>query len=250
MRIYQQPYWVNPVTARAFLENLANLPEPRRALINDLPEFRQRVGILARQFSRLFDELRPLLTDQGRAPGLVAKGANDSFVIAIVGLSTHVRAVWKVAQKPREAEWIIFELRQLYHRLSCKALSAHQASEFNETTAAEDHAFHDALSKAATQKAERYIFWGWWPNSPPPLTAFEQVMYQFQRMRRHARECGNANCRSPYFFAHKRRRYCGEECARQAKSEYKRNWWDEKGRKRRQQQQAAKQQRSYRRPKQ
>jgi hypothetical protein len=64
---------------------------------------------------------------------------------------------------------------------------------------------------------------------PPPLTAFEQAMFYFQRNWDTARHCENADCPSPYFFAKSRKpqKYCSPICAGPAKRAAKLRWWNE-----------------------
>lgn len=230
MRTHQQKHWVTPTTARQVLTGLANLPDESAAPTGHplLLRIKEQVGALAHHFPEVFDELRPLLTGKAGPAGLLAQGSDgpftdpvhDPFVSAVAGLSRHVREVWKLAQHPREAEWMIFELRQLHKRLSVRALNL---PEFAES------------SPLIAKDIENWIFWGWWPDRPPALTAFEQMMYHFHRMLPQARFCANQDCQTPHFFAHKRRRYCTEKCARLAQAEYKKRWWHDRGSKRRRQ---------------
>jgi hypothetical protein len=223
---------VNAGTARSVLEDLANLPEPRPSLISALRQFRQRVRALARRFPQVFAELHAL---SGNDPA----GQDDLFLMAVIGLSMHVRTVWKASRNPREAEWIIFELRQLYQRLAQKALAVSETAEYERAVSLEPQAFQDARSRTV-RKAERYIFWGWWPNKVPPLAAFEQVMYRFQQLLPQARLCANSECENPYFFANSRRKFCSEICAQTGQRTYKLKWWNEEGKKRREQEQRLK----------
>jgi len=223
---------VNAATARSVLEDLANLPEPRPSLISALPQFRQRVRALARRYPQVFAELHAL---SGNDPA----GQDDLFLMAVIGLSTHVRTIWKASRNPREAEWIIFELRQLYQRLTQKALAVSEMAEYERAVSQEPQVFQEARSRTM-RKVERYIFWGWWPNKVPPLTAFEQVMYRFQQLLPQARLCANSECENPYFFASGRRKFCSGICARTGQKKYKLTWWNEKGKKRREQKQRLK----------
>lgn len=261
MRNYQQVSWLSPATARAFLESLANLPESPAALSKGLPQFRVQIRELERRFPTVFKELQPLLKAQGTSPVFGVKEPDDPFLMAVIGLSKHIRAAWKASPNPREAEWIIFQLRQLYQRLSLNALPPLQMSNINElerrisldlglpTPQMSDSnvevphnpmKFDDALSKSIIRLMDDFNFWGWWANPVPWLTTFEQVMYRFQKMLPQARQCANSECENPYFFASGRRKFCSGICARTGQKKYKLTWWNEKGKKRREQKQRLK----------
>ena len=232
---YQQASWLSPATVRGILESLANMREPGPMLSQELPQFHLRVRELARRFPTVFEELQPLLTDQGAVTGISAKAPDDSFVMAVIGLSRHVREVWKASRNRREAEWMIFELRQLYQRIAYKARVVPVVAELKRIADSGSLAPNEAASKAVAQMVQGLTFWGWWPNPVPPLTTFEQLMCRFQRMLPQARLCANSECQNPYFFANTRRKCCSGKCENIRRKQYKLDWWNTKGRKRREQ---------------
>jgi hypothetical protein len=237
MRNYQQGSWLSPATARAFLESLANLPDSPAVAGKGLPQFRLQIRELERRFPTIFKEIQPLLNGQGAVPGFGVKEPDDPFLMAVMGLAKHIRAAWNASQNPREAEWIIFELRRLYQTLSARALPPLQMSDFDIEVPREDQKSHTGLT---TNPWATFVLWGWWPNRVPWLTTFEQVMYRFQKMLPQARQCANSECENPYFFASGRRKFCSAQCARTGQREYKLKWWNEKGKKRREQKQRLK----------
>lgn len=58
------------------------------------------------------------------------------------------------------------------------------------------------------------------------LLSMEFASIPFERLRK----CRCPNCQTPYFVAsHLGQQYCGEECARWAQREWKKQWWNDRG---------------------
>jgi hypothetical protein len=240
-----QPDVITARFARSILEELANLPDPATIGPEQLPVLQQRIHTLTRRFPHLFDDLRPLMGLKARV-GPLRQNPDTYLFCAVIGLSRHVRRIWKLASHPREAEWMLFELRRLYRELADEigtlqirqTLSDYQESQLE---AVKDERFRklaDIVGTRFSKMLQERHFWGWVPSDPPRLTPFDQVMFRFQRMLSQARECANHDCRHPYFFAYGRRKFCSEPCARAGQREYKLKWWNDKGKKRRQRRQS------------
>lgn len=242
---------LGPDKARAILEDLANFipgSVPRgRVLVaveqSQLPAVAAKLGtkyrpplgklqlseatnrgrVLVRRFPEIFDELH---RDFARA------GTEGYFLLSLIGLTEHIQRAWK-EQDLRAREWTIYELRKLWQRFNLSALQAGQRREplTHSTLVSQIAAESKTGQSEMISKAEQYAFWGWWPEPPPPLTAFEQLMVRFQRMLEKARYCANPECPAPYFFAQRRGQKYHHDCAWYGRREAKRRYWHETGKK-------------------
>lgn len=178
-----------------------------------------RVRILVRRFPEIFSQLH---THFSRA------GKETYFLLGTIGVVEHIHRAWR-EQDPRAREWTIFELRRLWHRLTLKALQVSQPHRLEDVMPAEHLYRERARQKDKGKKVEDYIFWGWWPDSPPMPTAFEQLMVHFQRMMEKARYCANPECPAPYFFAQRRGQKYHKDCAWYGQRQAKKRYWHGKG---------------------
>jgi hypothetical protein len=167
---------------------------------------------------------------------VIGDSGEDFLLKAMIGLGEHIRQAWREPDL-RASEWIIYELRRLWQRLYLKARQVSDPGDRLEDFIPPEHLDRArARQEERRVKLERYIFWGWWPASPPALTAFEQVMIHFQRALPQARYCANPDCPAPYFFAQRRSQKYHEACAWYGQQQAKRRYWHNKGKKARAQQ--------------
>lgn len=132
--------------------------------------------------------------------------------VLVAHVQRFLRLAWD-SPDARHRDWYLFKARDHYnHNRVVMPLwqeRMRQAPDLREAIEAE---LTDEEDKART--------------SPPLLTAFEQVIYYFQRISSRARHCPNPDCPAPYFLAKKKgQKYCSAKCSAPAQREQKRLWW-------------------------
>lgn len=126
-----------------------------------------------------------------------------------------LRLAWDAADA-RHREWYIFKARDHYRHDRVFTPLWEQRMRKNMSD------LDSEMSKPLTADEDRARV------SPPPLGAFEQIMYYFQRVGGRARHCPNPECPAPYFLAKKKgQKYCSAKCSGPAQREQKRIWWQQ-----------------------
>jgi hypothetical protein len=153
---------------------------------------------------------------QQRYAKLLGFSGADAWKGTIVG-HLHVREMLRRAwdtRDVREREWICFRIRDSYASMVRRA----------------DMTPEEMIKDEENISGPRY--------AAPPVTPFEAVIFYFQHQGTRARRCPNAECPAPYFFLSKKgQEYCSPECARPARLESQRRWWNEnRGKSKRRQQ--------------
>jgi hypothetical protein len=204
-----------------FWANLANVSA--KELCGDIVS-------LTKSFPEVFGELLAL----GEPPDSSEAGDRlKRFIRSVRGLRDHLRAAWE-APDLREREWYIFEVRRLYahHTKSESAQVIEATLELDfapdplEPEGSQSQFSFPGMYKWEAAYRRRRNFWGYLVNPPPELTAFERVMFHFQRIAHRAHKCENPECKEPYFFRKKKgQKYCMPECALPAQRNSKSEWW-------------------------
>lgn len=218
-------------------QNLAPKFTPRRA--EELLQFWANLADLnADEFGRELESLTEFAPEVfGELRGLVKPADDmeeprDDFFRSVWGLREHLRAAWQTTDL-RAREWYIHELRRLYVRHTelgsqpdwdavRDALLKKFVPEGSQSQSTDSPDFEEIFRGFRRQSR----FWGFWVERPPALTAFERVMFHFQRVAHRARKCENPECTAPYFFTKRKgQKYCTEECALPAQRKAKSEWW-------------------------
>jgi hypothetical protein len=183
---------ISPKRIESFLLALANMGLGVVEGIRIVKRYREFFPESFPQKSGISNELRKSWKGHGEPPLSVFKFGPYVHVGEMGGL---LRNVWDEPDQ-RRREWELFALRRYFHRVT--------------------EPMH------TEENVENYPC--------PPLTAFEQAMFYFQRIAARAKHCPNPDCPAPYFIASKKSyKYCSPMCSGPAQQAFKRQWWAEHG---------------------
>jgi hypothetical protein len=202
---------IAPADAEQFLLDSANLPAtPDVAPIDLFQKGRHKLSIAADPSPEQVSALKRFRARHRHTE--IPEWETD---ITLLILSEGLRKVWD-APDVRSREWYLFRLRESYHHF--RITTDPKLRGFWRASEEKNQIGRDATLELLDRM-----------DQPPPITAFEAIMFYFQRrLMDFAKHCGNATCPAPYFIATKKQqKFCLPVCAEPAQRESKRQWWRE-----------------------
>jgi len=185
---------VTSAKAEEFVRHVANLPDELRTL----SRLKRFVDLLPNPHDLYlnFFELESTGSEVTSCRKLERAEVESRFCVDwLLPFRDQLRAIW-LTPDWRQREWRVFKLRE-------------------------------AAASPPVAASSALIWW----QTPPEMKPVDLVLLHLLKAAERARYCANPDCPAPYFFATRRsQKYCSNNCASPAQSEFKRRWWAERGR--------------------